>query len=121
MVTLLIASLAGYRALRQAQAAERQALHGPNAIEEAGFVRIGGIDQWISIRGEDRRNPVLAVLYGGPGAAFQIIGYDVMRDWEADFTVVQWDQRGAGRAFGRNGAEGVGELSIDGYRTMASR
>lgn len=80
VVTLLIASLAGYRALRQAQAAERQALHGPNAIEEAGFVRIGGIDQWISIRGEDRRNPVLAVLYGGPGAAFQIIGYDVMRD-----------------------------------------
>jgi pimeloyl-ACP methyl ester carboxylesterase len=95
------------------QAAERQALKGPNAIAEAGFVRIGGIEQWVSIRGEDRRNPVLLVLHGGPGAGFQIIGYDAMRPWERDFTVVQWDQRGAGRTFGRNGETGSGELSID--------
>ena len=113
VVVVLVAGLAGYRAVRQAQAAERQALRGPNAIDEAGFVRIGGIDQWVSIRGEDRNNPVLVILHGGPGAAFQLIGYEAMRPWERDFTVVQWDQRGAGRTFGRNGAKGSGELSID--------
>lgn len=112
-LVLLTAGLAVYRALRQSQTAKRQTLLGPNAIDEAGFVKIGGIDQWISIRGEDRCNPVLVVLHGGPGAAFQIIGYEAMRAWEADFTVVQWDQRGAGRTFGRNGALGSGELTID--------
>lgn len=113
IVVLLVVGLAGYRALRQHQAAERQALEGQNAIDEAGFVRIGGIDQWVSIRGEDRSNPVLVVLHGGPGAAFQLIAYEAMRPWEKDFTLVQWDQRGAGRTYGRNGAAGSGELSID--------
>lgn len=112
VVVLLVAGLAGYRLLRQHQAAERQALKGPNAIDEAGFVRIGGIEQWVSIRGEDRSNPVLVLLHGGPGAAFQLIGYEAFRPWEQDFTVVQWDQRGAGRTYGRNG-KASGELSID--------
>lgn len=113
VLALVVAGLAGYRAVRQAQAADRLAHQGPNVIDEAGFVRIGGIDQWITIRGEDRRNPVLVVLHGGPGAAFGLITYESMRPWERDFTVVQWDQRGAGRTFGRNGPEGSGELSID--------
>lgn len=113
LLVVVGAGLAGYRMLRQSQAAERLALRGPDAISEAGFVRIGGIDQWVSIRGEDRDNPVLVILHGGPGAAFQLIAYDAMRPWERDFTVVQWDQRGAGRTFGRNGAEGSGTMSID--------
>lgn len=113
VVAVLLLSFTVYRAMRQSDVAERQALRGPNAIDEAGFVRIGSIDQWVSIRGEDRRNPVLVVLHGGPGAGFQIIGYDAMRPWERDFTVVQWDQRGAGRTFGRNGKTGSGALSID--------
>ena len=39
----------------------------PNGVERLQKVRIGGIDQWVSIRGADRRNPVLFVLHGGPG------------------------------------------------------
>ena len=39
----------------------------PQGIEETRSVRIGGIDQWISVRGTDRRNPVLLMLHGGPG------------------------------------------------------
>lgn len=115
LVVLAVVGVAlfGYRALRQHQAGQRMALSGSHAIDETGFVRIGGIPQWVSIRGEDRRNPVLVVFHGGPGAAFQIIGYEAMRPWEKDFTVVQWDQRGAGRTFGRNGADGSGALSID--------
>lgn len=113
VLAVVVAGLAGYRAIRQGQAAERQALRGPNAISEAGFVRIGGIEQWVSIRGEDRSNPVLVILHGGPGAAFQLITHEALRPWERDFTVVQWDQRGAGRTFGRNGEAGSGTLSID--------
>jgi dipeptidyl aminopeptidase/acylaminoacyl peptidase len=36
-------------------------------VEEAAFVRIGGIEQWVTIRGDDDRKPVLLLLHGGPG------------------------------------------------------
>lgn len=68
------------------------------------FVPIGGIDQWISIRGDDRANPVLLVVHGGPGEA-QWPQAEVYRPWEKAFIVVQWDQRGAGHTFGRYGTK----------------
>jgi proline iminopeptidase len=85
-------------ALRDAEAP----IDTPNGIAERGFVKIGGIDQWITIRGEDRNNPAILILHGGPGDAQSQLAY-LYRHWEKDFTVVQWDQRGAGRTFGRNG------------------
>src|SRR5216684_5499308 len=45
----------------------------PNGIDEASYVKIGGIEQWITIRGEDRKNPVLLLLHGGP-AMRRILG-----------------------------------------------
>ncbi|MFY0532324.1 alpha/beta fold hydrolase [Nannocystis pusilla] len=74
-------------------------------------MRIGAIDQWIGIRGEDRTNPALLVLHGGPGAPFSMFT-PVMRAWEREFTIVQWDQPGAGKTFGRNGAGGCAPLSF---------
>ena len=76
----------------------------PNGIDEANYVKIGGLEQWITIRGEDRKNPVLLFIHGGPGDATNPWGYAGFRNWLKYFTVVQWDQRGAGRTFGRNGA-----------------
>lgn len=78
------------------------AITAPNGIDEARYVEIGGIEQWITIRGEDRHNPVLLVLHGGPGDATNPWGYAGFRPWLKTFTVVQWDQRGAGRTWGRN-------------------
>jgi pimeloyl-ACP methyl ester carboxylesterase len=69
-------------------------------MERSLFVRIGGIDQWISIRGQSPNNPVLLVVHGGPGEA-QSLFADHYRAWEQKFTVVQWDQRGAGHTYGR--------------------
>lgn len=74
----------------------------PNGIAERGFVRIGGIEQWVTIRGEDRRNPAILILHGGPGDAVSQLAY-FFRHWEHEFTVVQWDQRGAGRTYGLYG------------------
>ena len=71
-------------------------------IDESGFVSIGGIDQWIAIQGQSRSNPVILFLHGGPGEA-QSPFLDQFKPWENDFTVVNWDQRGAGKTFGRNG------------------
>jgi pimeloyl-ACP methyl ester carboxylesterase len=71
----------------------------PNGIERAQTVRIGGIDQWITIRGDDWRNPALLVLHGGPGYVEMPLNWWYARGWEEYFTVVEWDQRGAGKTY----------------------
>jgi pimeloyl-ACP methyl ester carboxylesterase len=87
----------------RARNARDYAIATPNGIDEARYVAIGGIEQWITIRGEDRTNPVLLFLHGGPGDATNPWAYAVFRSWLKRFTVVQWDQRGAGRTLGKNG------------------
>ena len=75
----------------------------PNGIERLEAIRIGGIEQWVSIRGTDKRNPVLLFLHGGPGYVSIPMSWWFTRGWEEYFTVVQWDQRGAGKTFLLNG------------------
>jgi pimeloyl-ACP methyl ester carboxylesterase len=67
------------------------------------YVKIGGIDQWITIKGADRSNPVVLFLHGGPGDAMSPLADSFFPGWENEFTMVQWDQRGAGRTYTRNG------------------
>lgn len=100
----------GYRAWRRAGAARRLRLDGPRAVAEERFVRLGGVEQWVGVRGEDRRNPVLLVLHGGPGSTYSVFT-PLLRGWERDFTVVQWDRRGTGKTLGRTGKAGTGELT----------
>ena len=98
--------------LRQRNARD-YAITTPNGIDERKYVTIGGIEQWITIRGEDRDNPVLLFLHGGPGDATNLWGYAVFRSWLKYFTVVQWDQRGAGRTLGKNGRSIAETITID--------
>src|SRR6266567_5166544 len=93
--------------------ARTYAITAPNGIDEATYVEIGGIEQWITIRGEDRNNPVLLFLHGGPGDATNPWGYAAFRSWLKYFTVVQWDQRGSGRTFGRNGAASASTITVE--------
>jgi len=75
-------------------------------IEEASFITIGGIEQWVTTRGDDRGNPMLLLLHGGPGDV-QSPFVSTYAPYERHFVLVQWDQRGAGRTFAKNGAAGV--------------
>src|SRR5687767_1499008 len=87
------AGLLGGRALAQNRNAEALAIRTPNGINEHAFVRLGGVEQWVVIRGEDRRNPVILVVGGagadGPGTVFTPY-FPVFRPWEKDYTVVLW-------------------------------
>ncbi len=114
VVLIIIAVLAflSYRAMRQQQVARTLAIHSPRGIDEAMFVNIGGIDQWVHIRGEDRDNPVILVLHGGMAMSYMAFT-PAFQPWEKSFTVVQWDRRGVGKTFGRNGAKGSGEVTLD--------
>jgi pimeloyl-ACP methyl ester carboxylesterase len=88
--------------LLRARNARDYAITAKNGIDEARYVEVGGIQQWITIRGEDQTNPVLLFLHGGPGDATNLWSYTAFRLWLKHFVVVQWDQRGAGRTFAKN-------------------
>jgi pimeloyl-ACP methyl ester carboxylesterase len=64
-------------------------------VDEGQFVSINGVDQWITIRGQDVDNPVLLFLHGGPGMGSSFTA-PAFSEWEKYFTFVQWDQPGGG-------------------------
>ena len=68
-------------------------------VERLEKVRIGGIDQWVSIRGADSRNPVLLYIHGGPGYVSIPMSWWFTHGLEEYFTVVQWDQRATGKTY----------------------
>jgi pimeloyl-ACP methyl ester carboxylesterase len=67
-------------------------------IGEEGYRRLGGVDQWVMIRGEDLSNPPLICLHGGPGFSETWLQRYFNAVLERSFTVVYWDQRGAGKS-----------------------
>ncbi|MHA7653555.1 alpha/beta fold hydrolase [Mycobacterium sp. ML4] len=71
----------------------------PGSIAEVGYHRLGGIDQWVMIRGASVTNPPLVHLHGGPGFSEMRLFRHFNAPLEEGFTVVSWDQRGAGKSF----------------------
>jgi hypothetical protein len=69
MVRSLSSSLCVAAMLLLATAIGANAQAPTGQIARVLFVSLGGLEQWISIRGEDRSNPVLHVVHGGPGEA----------------------------------------------------
>ncbi|MCJ8006428.1 alpha/beta hydrolase [Lederbergia wuyishanensis] len=77
-------------------------IHKENSISKLFSLLIGNHKQWIYIRGEDQKKPVLLMVHGGPGAAQ--IGFirKFQKEFEKHFVVVNWDQRGSGLSFHKN-------------------
>ncbi|MEZ5320241.1 MAG: alpha/beta hydrolase, partial [Vicinamibacterales bacterium] len=80
-------------------------------IDEGTYLSIGGVDQWVALRGSDDANPLLLIL-SGPGVALSAMA-PFFAPWERDFTLAHWDQPGAGATFARNAAVGAGPLSFE--------
>jgi pimeloyl-ACP methyl ester carboxylesterase len=71
----------------------------PDSIAEAGHLRLGGLPQWVMIRGRKLSQPVLVLLHGGPGFSETHFFRHFNAPLEEAFTVVYWDQRGSGKSF----------------------
>ncbi len=108
---VLVGAVLAFRAYRQHVNAQAIAIPSPNGIDEGMYVKIGGIDQWIQIRGQDRGNPVILCLHGGPGGSW-LGNTQILLPWETFFTVVQWDQRGTGRTLETTGASVAETMSV---------
>jgi len=96
-----IIAATSYRAYRQHQLADTLVISSANGINEQHFVEANGIEHWVTIRGVDRRNPIVFFVHGGPAEIVSFVP-SATQALERDFTVVHWDQRGAGRTFSRN-------------------
>lgn len=69
----------------------------PNSISEKIFVNINGLDQGMMVKSQDKSLPVLLYLHGGMPDYFLTHRYPT--GLESIFTVVWWEQRGAGISY----------------------
>jgi pimeloyl-ACP methyl ester carboxylesterase len=93
--------------------ADPSSASSPRGIQEERFVPIGGIEQWITIKGRQRENPVVLFLHGGPGDAYSPFADAMFAGWERELTLVQWDQRGAGRTYAKNGPGLAAAMTVE--------
>ncbi len=71
-------------------------------VDEGVYVELGGQEQYVLLRGEDVKNPVIVYLHGGPSSSDTYATYGFSKYLTDDYTVLAWDQRGCGRTYFRN-------------------
>jgi pimeloyl-ACP methyl ester carboxylesterase len=98
IVPLVVVPVVLGRALLQHRIASERRITSPNGVESLERVTLGGLPQWILIRGWERSNPVLLYLHGGPGFPETAVARLFCNELERHFVVVHWDQRGAGKS-----------------------
>lgn len=59
----------------------------PNGVQESFETTIGGIKQWIYVRGQDKRNPIILFIHGGPASPISPVMWMFQRPFEEYFTV----------------------------------
>ncbi|WP_143307206.1 alpha/beta fold hydrolase [Chitinophaga vietnamensis] len=88
----------------------------PDGVQESYPVDINGVQQWVFVRGQDRSNPVILFIHGGPASPMAPIAWTFQRPMEEYFTMVQYDQRASGKTFRTNDTTGLGNtIHIDQY------
>ena len=105
------AGLGGLVAIRSVLPAGTPRVRGRTGLATLERVRIGDCDQWILARSQDVTNPVVLFLHGGPGTSQLTSNRRNTRHLEKYFTVVNWDQRGAGKSYRAIGD--AGRMNID--------
>jgi pimeloyl-ACP methyl ester carboxylesterase len=71
----------------------------PDNIAKLERVIIGGVPQWVLMRGYSTRNPLILFLHGGPGMPSMYLAHAFQRSLEKNFVIIHWDRRGAGKSY----------------------
>lgn len=99
VATAIILGALSYRARMRRRLASAHRIADEQGIDEELALDIGGLRQYVNIRGRDVRNPVILFLHGGPGGPVTPVIHKYQFGWERDYTVANWDQRNAGRTY----------------------
>lgn len=92
--------------------AEANRIVTPLGVDETIVKDLGGLPHVVNVRGKNRSNPILVFLHGGPGSTAMPVSWTFQQGWEDYFTVVHYDQRGAGRTLRLNGSASIQDRSI---------
>ena len=84
-------------------------------INYEGYMDIGGIEQYVTIKGQDIKNPFLFIIHGGPASPYDEFNNKI-QSWQENFNIVQWDQRGTSKTYRKNKKlpESLDQLADDG-------
>lgn len=74
-------------------------------------VKIGDTEQWLLIRSENIKNPIILIIHGGPGTSEMTLNRRYGRELEKHFTVVNWDQRGACKSY--HAGDDLSKMTVD--------
>lgn len=102
---VLVALLASLIPFLGCQAQDAQRINSqtvPVAMDKMLTPEIGGIKQFVEIKTDDARKPVLLFLSGGPGSSMMRNAPAFTNILKDRFTIVQWDQRDAGKTLDLN-------------------
>ena len=112
LVVVGVAGIWSYRAFWHHRLTREWQITTPNGIDIAHFIKVNGRDEWFTVRGDDRRNPAILFLHGGPSEANSPF-VSLFSPFEKDFVFAQWDQPGAGLTYIRAG-KNQPKLTLDG-------
>lgn len=74
-------------------------IKGENSVSELMKVDINGARLEVMIRGNNKSNPVLIFVHGGPCCSEIPYARKYQDNLEKDFTIVHYDQRGSGKSY----------------------
>jgi pimeloyl-ACP methyl ester carboxylesterase len=102
LLLLLIAILFGFFNVNAQGLSSKTQETLPIKIDAVFTPEIGGIKQAIEIKTDNSEKPVLLFLSGGPGSSMMNTAAGFTDKLKDKFTIVQWDQRDAGKTLKLN-------------------
>ena len=98
LILLFISTIVGAKIIN----GNNSTIKSVNGIQESSYIELNGIKQYVQIRGQDKNNPIILFVHGGPANPLAYLTYYYQQEIEKKYTVVHWDQRGSGRTFYEN-------------------
>lgn len=121
LMTFFFAALAPFYACQAQSVEEPLPKNTAVKLDQLLTPDIGGIKQFVEIKTDDASKPVLLFLSGGPGSSMMNSAPSFTAILKSRFTIVQWDQRDAGKTLKLNPSPtqpSVAQMEKDTYEVI---